>query len=454
MEHHPSRSPASGDAVPQVLRGWLQAFRPHVIGRTWQNLLLVMGALLAPGGSAPRHHLGALRRKPLAIIFVARREPVQWTLMLIAQHGAVYGRNFGDVLIQKQLADELRARLNARVFFPQGTSAFQSDSGGDIRGKWRLPFASFVIFGPGGYLGERRHDKEAWNRRLARFHGSLFRKIRLLRIPSAIFGVGIGPLSDPASRSLVRDILDYSRFIHLRDEDSAAYAADHLGIARERISVGPDIALSLDRGQIPPAARQEVLGTAGTPPGRRVGIHLPVSGFAADELDRLAADVAAFAATRRDMQFLLLLDNPGEPFHPRLDRLAEEQENVLRVSYTDPARLLATIESCDCVVTNKLHVGICAAALGCNPIAAYTHPKVIRFYRQIGRERFCVDLAKYESPWISKVLEEALSMGAGDIVSTAARLRSEVSQNIGRLSGFLDQNNSLRSRIFGMRLRT
>ncbi len=50
MEHHPIRSPASGDTVPQVLRVWLQAFRPHVTGPTWQNLLvLVMGALLAPG---------------------------------------------------------------------------------------------------------------------------------------------------------------------------------------------------------------------------------------------------------------------------------------------------------------------------------------------------------------------------------------------------------------------
>ena len=50
MEHHPTRSPVIGDAVPQVLRVWPQAFRPHVTGPTWQNLLvLVMGALLAPG---------------------------------------------------------------------------------------------------------------------------------------------------------------------------------------------------------------------------------------------------------------------------------------------------------------------------------------------------------------------------------------------------------------------
>lgn len=50
MELHPIRSPARGDAVPEVLRKWLRAFRPHVTGPTWQNLLvLVMGALLAPG---------------------------------------------------------------------------------------------------------------------------------------------------------------------------------------------------------------------------------------------------------------------------------------------------------------------------------------------------------------------------------------------------------------------
>lgn len=50
MEQYPIRTSASGDAVPQVLRVWLRAFRPHFTGPTWQNLLvLVMGALLAPG---------------------------------------------------------------------------------------------------------------------------------------------------------------------------------------------------------------------------------------------------------------------------------------------------------------------------------------------------------------------------------------------------------------------
>ena len=50
MEQHFIRASASGDPVPQVLYLWLRAFRPHFTGPSWHNLLvLVMGALLAPG---------------------------------------------------------------------------------------------------------------------------------------------------------------------------------------------------------------------------------------------------------------------------------------------------------------------------------------------------------------------------------------------------------------------
>jgi len=48
MPHHPSA--AVGDAVPQILRHWLQALRPCFTAPSWEHVLvLVMGALLAPG---------------------------------------------------------------------------------------------------------------------------------------------------------------------------------------------------------------------------------------------------------------------------------------------------------------------------------------------------------------------------------------------------------------------
>jgi hypothetical protein len=48
MLHHPNAD--IGDAVPQVLRQWLQAWRPCFTASSWEHVLvLVMGALLAPG---------------------------------------------------------------------------------------------------------------------------------------------------------------------------------------------------------------------------------------------------------------------------------------------------------------------------------------------------------------------------------------------------------------------
>lgn len=48
MMHHPNAD--IGDTVPQVLRQWLQAWRPCFTAPSWEHVLvLVMGALLAPG---------------------------------------------------------------------------------------------------------------------------------------------------------------------------------------------------------------------------------------------------------------------------------------------------------------------------------------------------------------------------------------------------------------------
>ena len=48
MLHHPNA--AVGDAVPQILRQWLQELRTFFTAPSWEHVLvLVMGALLAPG---------------------------------------------------------------------------------------------------------------------------------------------------------------------------------------------------------------------------------------------------------------------------------------------------------------------------------------------------------------------------------------------------------------------
>ena len=48
MLHHPKAD--IGEAVPQILHRWLQTWRPCFTAPSWEHVLvLVMGALLAPG---------------------------------------------------------------------------------------------------------------------------------------------------------------------------------------------------------------------------------------------------------------------------------------------------------------------------------------------------------------------------------------------------------------------
>jgi hypothetical protein len=50
MLQDPDPDAVSGDAVPQILRRWLQAWRPCFTAPSWEHVLvLVMGALLSPG---------------------------------------------------------------------------------------------------------------------------------------------------------------------------------------------------------------------------------------------------------------------------------------------------------------------------------------------------------------------------------------------------------------------
>jgi hypothetical protein len=50
MQNDPFLPPSPGDPIPQILRDWLQPLRACFTAPSWEHVLvLVMGALLAPG---------------------------------------------------------------------------------------------------------------------------------------------------------------------------------------------------------------------------------------------------------------------------------------------------------------------------------------------------------------------------------------------------------------------
>ena len=345
----------------------------------------------------------------------------------IALHGAVYGENFGDVLISQILADHVRKATGADVFFPFGRKAFAAVSKEQTGRIWKLAFAKTAIMGPGGYFGERRHDQAAWNNRFQFYHGNFFRLVKLLRRPLILHGVGVGPLSDPISRALARRIFDYSGLINVRDQKSKDYVLD-LGISEHKVNIYPDVALTLMPENVTSTKLTFETCTRDTSSKKVIGLHLPLpEAFSADVFENIVYQVRDMISSHLDFRFVILRDGPRQIIHPDIVTVIQGSNRSEDKPYSNPKGLLHDIAHCNAVVTTKLHVGICAAALGVAPISLYSHPKVQRFFQDIGRDEFCQDIMTAPPGWLGtrfeleRVFTDAKFLDQVDILRNASQ---------------------------------
>ncbi len=348
----------------------------------------------------------------------------------VALHGAVYGTNFGDVLIQSMLAHHLERSVSARVHVPFGTIEFSDASGLALGGRWPRVRTRAAILGPGGYLGERPNKVEEWHERFLGYHARAFTHFRDRGIPLLLFGVGVGPLSDDRTASVVAEMFAYCEHAYVRDAESAA-AATELGAEPSCVSVVPDIAVGVAGW-----ARGRGVPLRDGPSSRvRVGLHLPVSAADRDQFRVLFEDVVTLVQARADVDFVLLEDNPRQATPRELLEAFESLPNVGHVPYRTVEGLVGDISKCSVVVSTKLHVAICAAGLEALPIGVFGHPKVSRFFAQTGRPEAALDVRYYEEGWLPAQVATACDEGVPDEFSTTVdRLRSDVAAGVAELS--------------------
>ena len=354
--------------------------------------------------------------------------------MRIAMHGAVYGQNFGDVLIQKVVSGYLQFKLGAEVFYPFATRSFGAacnQATGDILS---LSSSDEVVFGPGGYLGQRNHNRFLWNMRLRTYHGSLFRLTRRYGLPLFLFGVGVGPLENSRSRSLVGAILDYASFIQVRDSFSFEYAKSIVP-NQKHIGKMPDVAMLLDQGSISEPEKKSIINLVRCGERMVVAIHVPLpGGKTSSSVKKFFCDLILLVEHNPQYLFVIIYDSPRQVVYRQVRSQLLSYPNVIEDNYIGPERLLALISQCSIVLSTKLHVGICATALGVRSVSVYFHPKVERFYHEIGQLDYCTYLGQYEGGWLDGAIRGVLTSDRSDLRSTVNEMRDEVSARLGELS--------------------
>jgi polysaccharide pyruvyl transferase WcaK-like protein len=315
----------------------------------------------------------------------------------VVLHGAYHTDNYGDMLLMllyRRWIEEAGEGVEVRMPFLPPATAHQLDAPPG-RGAIELRGVDTFVYGGGGYFGEPPTGVARWGLRLTVRHLLPGLAVALGGGDLVLSGVGAGPVTFGPARGALAHILSRARLVSVRDEASRAFLVG-LGARAGDVHVTADAALVLRPASLPAAAVRFAAGWLATvPPAPRLGVHVGGASAAGPGYRALLDDVLAFARERPDLRLVPLSDQTGargqvEAIEELAGRLPGRCDPY---RYDEPWRLTALLGRLDMVVTTKLHVGIVAAALG-TPVLSYPrHPKVGRFYEQVGAPEASTPLA-------------------------------------------------------------
>lgn len=310
----------------------------------------------------------------------------------VAVHGSYFADNYGDTLLVRILCDKVAAIVgpsNVYLAIP-GHLREQKDIGYPVIGPNERSEITHLVFGGGGYFGERTNrffDSLAWSIRNFRRHLSWVKHFRSAR--RAVIGAGFGPISNSLLLSRVRSFMSSCEVVLVRDNESFAFMESYDIHPRSGTCV--DLALSLPIVNSP-----------------RTGVALHVDNLSQDEIDAVFSGIKL--AIGADDSIDVIFDNrPSDTKASRSKYIRAASKHEFPacrfVEYEDVNTLLERLTTYSFVVTSKLHVGITTIAQGGRAIAIPGHQKTVRLYRQLGLQQYCID----RSGFSSQALADAIS---------------------------------------------
>ena len=305
----------------------------------------------------------------------------------IALHGSYFGHNFGDILLMMIYTKWIQ-ELGFNVELPFTSEENNKVIGADGNfGFNSLKRAEALVYGGGGYFGEKPSGKLRWGFRNIKRHYPAGAFARMQKKPYAIIGVGAGPITNRLTRELFVSLCSNAEILAVRDEESKDYLISY-GVKPDNILVTADAVIQLNKKDID----EEYLLEAekiieGFPFPIKIGAHLA----GVNDQHYIVKDLLKFMRKNPDIGVILLSDSPKVmSINKKINEKIPNQSVV--VPYKHPWILSAILSSLDLVITTKLHVGITSIALKTPVLSIPIHPKTPRFFKQINMDEFCIPL--------------------------------------------------------------
>ncbi len=243
--------------------------------------------------------------------------------------------------------------------------------------------------------------------RLARHH----------RIPYMFFAQGLGPLSRPLSRTVVRKVANRAAGITVRDVGSAELLAE-IGVTLPAIEVTADPAFALNPA--PSSQIDALFAKEGLPlESRFIGVALRSWGA---EPEKTAAHYAqlldSLSGHISERILLIPMQIPNDlDFARRVVQQTRHPEEFRFVQNPySPEEVLGVVGRMQSVVAMRLHTLIFAAR-ACVPSFALSYdPKVASLMHRLGLEQDCVDWSDFEGEATAQRIAESLSNSSSRVL--------------------------------------
>lgn len=348
-------------------------------------------------------------------------------------------RNLGDELILRSLIDRAAAeRPDIRfVIATNQPQRVQEDFGleavplGDIEAVSKvIETADAAILGGGGlwhdYSFKRAGGIAALFNGSTASIGGYARPVMMAAaagIPFHIYGLGVGPLTDPKAFALARFVAAHAESIAVRDVASANIL-EQIEDWTKPVSVVPDMVYAIDLERT--VALPEIRNAAGELPVLMVNIRPWPYGEIEPLLDRLAQAIDKALSQRPHLMVGLPMQQQHDDraIASLFERIDPRHPRMIVDWGGDTERAVSAVRAADAVVAMRLHTNLLAHCLGVPAVGISYDPKVRAHFEEIGRDSHCVDF---------DVSSDELTRQFDQILGQGGAISNEVRQTIGAL---------------------
>lgn len=316
--------------------------------------------------------------------------------------GAGFADNFGDVLFYDIFSREaLNRNVNVNLFGvnPKVLRHLKVSESNNKKNLKSILNSDGIVFIGGGYMGEQPYNSII---KLYRWGFSTVKNILYLGILGIIFkkkiiviGVGAGNITNIITRKIIKLICNHSEKTIVRDIESYE-ALIRNGVKAEQLEVTTDTALALSKYYSIDNNYERI---------KSITLHISESYEICENTRILIEDIDRFLDEFPEYKLNAITDHNGGGQDRAIESLKKRfGEKVSIYRYESPEQLINKLNTFDIVITNKLHIGIVSSALGKNVISLANHPKVKRFFKQIGYQERCIDFKDINSGVVYNLL--------------------------------------------------